>query len=65
MSYNEDMAMEDALYPWLASDCMSHEEFMECLTEIAREEGEDFEDDFEDDGQPDEMQEWHDFDPDC
>ena len=20
---------------------------------------------FEDDGQPDEMQEWHDFDPDC
>tara|TARA_A100001515_G_scaffold60766_1_gene47793 strand:+ start:310 stop:465 length:156 start_codon:yes stop_codon:yes gene_type:complete len=21
--------------------------------------------DYEDDGQPDEMQEWHDFDPDC
>jgi hypothetical protein len=25
----------------------------------------DDDDDYEDDGQPDEMQEWHDFDPDC
>jgi hypothetical protein len=35
---DEDIAMEDAIFPWLASDCMSHEEFMECLTEIARDE---------------------------
>ena len=27
--------------------------------------GEDFADGWEDDGQPDEAQEWHDFDPDC
>lgn len=25
----------------------------------------DYEDDYEDDGQPDEAQEWYDFDPDC
>ena len=27
--------------------------------------GEDFANGWEDDGQPDEAQEWHDFDPDC
>jgi hypothetical protein len=28
-------------------------------------EDDDYEDDSEDDGQPDEAQEWYDFDPDC
>jgi hypothetical protein len=28
-------------------------------------EDDDYEDDYEDDGQPDEAQEWYDFDPDC
>jgi hypothetical protein len=28
-------------------------------------EDDDYGDDYEDDGQPDEAQEWYDFDPDC
>ncbi len=64
MSYNEDMAMEDALYPWLASDCMADVEPVDFDPE-SEDEFEEDDEDFEDDGQPDEMQEWHDFDPDC
>ena len=52
-------------------------ECSDCLTECSAEEdvcvccGADLtgdvevEDDYEDDGQPSELQEWHDFDPDC
>lgn len=35
------------------------------IINMIREAYADDDDDYEDDGQPDEMQEWHDFDPDC
>lgn len=65
MSYNEDMAMEDVLYPWLTSDCMSDTQEMDFDPEEDFEDEEEYEYEDEYDGQPDEMQEWHDFDPDC
>ncbi len=33
--------------------------------ELERDWDEPYEPEYEDDGQPDEAQEWHDFDPDC
>lgn len=49
MCDNEDMMMEDAIYPWLASDCMADVEPLDFDPE-----DEDDEDEFEDDGQPEE-----------
>ena len=50
-------------------DCLSalsaNEEFAECMDTMVREIVYAAIFDFGDDGQPDEAQEWHDFDPDC
>jgi len=52
-------------------DCLSrlsaNEKFAECMDTVVRERVYDaiFGEYYENDGQPDEAQEWHDFDPDC
>lgn len=50
-------------------DCLSalsaNEKFAECMDTMVREMVYSAVFGFEDDGQPDEAQEWHDFDPDC
>lgn len=69
-------AIEDGMFEpkhilCLALDAMSEDdvkamcEANELDEALGINDGEDNELNFEDDGQPDEAQEWHDFDPDC
>lgn len=58
-SYEQAYEIRDQLF----KDIGEHPEVMDGPFEIDVEQQDGFEE--EDDGQPDEMQEWHDFDPDC
>ena len=46
------------------TECLENEEVCTCCGADLTNDVE-VEDDYEDDGQPSEMQEWYDFDPDC